>query len=143
MASDHPITSPAIAGEEIRLVEDQLKRILASKYFKSAKQMQHFLEYIVEKKIAGEEKEIKQYTIAVEALLFADDFDPEENPAVRIMGGRVRQRLDEYYDDDRSNDELIISMPKGSYIPEFKKIRMSKTIQMKLYKPPVAQHLHS
>ncbi len=121
MATDHSITSPAIAGEENRLVEDQLKRVLASKYFKSAKQLQRFLKYIVEKKIAEEEREIKQYTIAVEALLFTDDFDPDENPAIRIMGGRVRQRLDEYYEDDGKNDELIISIPKGSYIPEFKK----------------------
>lgn len=121
MASDHSITSPAIAGEENRLVEDQLKRVLASKYFKSAKQLQRFLKYIVEKSIAGEEQTLKQYTIGVEALLFAEDFDPDENPAVRIMGGRVRQRLNEYYEDAENNDELIISIPKGSYIPKFKK----------------------
>ncbi len=121
MLSDNTITPSVITDGEIRLVENQLKKILVSKYFKSAKQMQRFLKYIVENTIAGEEKELKQYTIGIEALLFEDDFDPEENPAVRIMGCRVRKRLDEYYADDRNNDEIIIFIPKGSYIPEFKK----------------------
>ncbi|MEH6457105.1 MAG: hypothetical protein V7749_12315, partial [Cocleimonas sp.] len=90
MVSEPPITPPVITGDEIRLVKKQLKRILASKYFKSAKQMQNFLKYIVEKTLAGEGNVIKQYTIGVDALSFPGDFDPEGNPAVRIMGGRVR-----------------------------------------------------
>ncbi len=110
-----------ITGEEVRLVDEQLENILVSKYFKPAKQLQRFLKYIVEQTVTGEAKRLKQYTIGVEALSFAEDFDPEENPAVRILGSRVRKRLDEYYEDAENNDELIISIPKGSYIPEFKK----------------------
>jgi tetratricopeptide (TPR) repeat protein len=37
------------------------------------------------------------------------------------MGGRVRQRLNEYYDNGSDKDELIITIPKGSYVPIFKK----------------------
>jgi tetratricopeptide (TPR) repeat protein len=114
-------------SEETQLVDNQLKRILISKQFKSAKQLQRFLKYVVEKTIIGEGKLLKQYTIGIEALLLADDFDPDTNPSVRIMGGRVRQRLTEYYDDTGINDELIISMPKGSYIPEFKKNTHTKS----------------
>ena len=98
-----------------------MKSIFGSKYFKSAKQLQRFLKYIVEQKIAGQEKRLKQYSIGVEALLFADDFDPEVNPAVRIIGSRLRKRLEEFYKDAGNNHELIINIPKGSYIPEFKK----------------------
>ena len=119
MTSDHPITPTCITDEETQLVKNQLKRILQSKQFKSAKKLQSFLKYIVDKTVAGEEQVIKQYTIGIEALSLADNFDPESNPAIRIMGGRIRQRLEEFYDDTGSKDELIIKMPKGSYIPEF------------------------
>ena len=54
MVSDHSIIPSAITGEEIRLVENQLKSILASNYFKSPKQMQRFQKYIVEQTAAGE-----------------------------------------------------------------------------------------
>ena len=99
------------------LIELQLSRIISSAYFKSAPQMQRFLEYIIDKALAGEQRELKQYTIAVEALGFADDFDSDSNPAVRIMGGRVRERLNKYYQEEGKNEPLCISIPKGSYIP--------------------------
>jgi tetratricopeptide (TPR) repeat protein len=100
-------------------VEIQLQKILASAHFKSAKKMQLFLEYIVHKTLADEVKFLKQYTIAVEALGFEEDFDADTNPAVRIMAGRVRERLDKYYSDTGIDDNIVISMPKGSYAPRF------------------------
>lgn len=134
MVSDPLITTPTRSVEEIRLVENQLKKVLASKYFKSAKKMQCFLKYVVDKTIAGEERALKQYTIGVDALLFSDDFNPDENPAVRIMGGRVRERLQQYYETDRADDQIVISIPKGGYIPEFKKnTDIKKTINQNLH----------
>ena len=121
MASNYDITPSEITDEELQLIKRHLKKVLASNYFKSAKQLQRFLNFIVEKTISGEGKLLKQYTIGVEALSFPDDFDPESNPAVRIMAGRVRKRLKEYYQEDGLSDELIISMPNGSYTPVFKK----------------------
>ncbi|MEE9328001.1 MAG: hypothetical protein V3U71_12010 [Cocleimonas sp.] len=100
-------------------VEKQLQKILASTHFKYAKKTQLFLTYVVQKAIAGEEKFLKQYTIAVEALGFEEDFDTDTNPAVRIMAGRVRERLDKYYSDTGIDDPIVISMPKGSYVPRF------------------------
>ncbi len=101
------------------LVEHQLAIILASTQFKSAKKMQAFLKYVVRKTLAGKGDQLKQYTIAVEALDFPIDFDSDTNPVVRIMAGRVRERLEKYYANDGSNDVLLISIPKGSYTPTF------------------------
>jgi tetratricopeptide (TPR) repeat protein len=128
MVSDPEITPSSMNDDDHQLIKSQLKRILASTHFKSAKQMQRFLDFIVGKIIAGEEKQIKQYTIAVEALSFPDDFDPDSNPAIRIMAGRVRERLNEFYKNEGRSDELIISMPKGAYIPEFHKIEHKKEL---------------
>ena len=121
MLSDFDIIPSEISDKELQLIKRQLKKVLASNYFSAAKQMQCFLEFIVEKTISGKGDLLKQYTIGVEALSFLDDFDPESNPVIRIMGGRVRQRLKEYYENDGVADELIISIPKGTYTPEFKK----------------------
>ncbi|GAA0421801.1 hypothetical protein GCM10009133_32920 [Cocleimonas flava] len=119
MVSDPPITPLTFTKEHAQLVKDQLKRILESKHFSSAKQMQNFLSYVVKKVLAGEGNSLKQFTIAIEALEFPDDFDPNQSPVVRILGGRVRTRLKKYYDQDGSNDEIIINIPTGSYSPEF------------------------
>ena len=124
-------TSEVVNGKNINLssitdsdgqqIERQLSRILSSSQFKSASQMQRFLKFIVHQALAGKEKNLKQYTIAVDALGFADDFDSDSNPSVRILGGRVRDRLKKYYSEEGMEDELLIEIPKGSYIPYFKK----------------------
>ena len=121
MGGDTLITPSSVSKEERELVERALKKVLSTRYFSSAKQMQRFLTYIVKKTLDNKGELLKQYTIGTEALSLAEDFDPESNPAVRIIGGRVRERLREYYENDGLYDEVIISIPKGSYTPQFRK----------------------
>lgn len=121
MVQDTLKDPPPITAADAELVEHQLAIILASPYFKSAKQMQNFLQYIVCKTLAGKANSLKQYTIAVEALDFPADFDSDINPVVRIKAGRVRERLAKYYKDEGKNDALVITIPKGSYAPAFEK----------------------
>ena len=102
---------------EVRQVEEQVDKIITSLQFKSAKQMKNFLIFVVQQVLTGQSHRIKQYTIAVEALNLATDFDPDFNPYVRVIGGRVRARLVDYYKGEGVNDSIIISLPKGSYQP--------------------------
>ncbi len=112
-----------------QLIQKQLEKILESSYFNSAKQMKRFLDYIVKKALQGEGAFLKQYTIGVEALGHADDFDSESNPSVRIMGGRVRKRLKEYYSDSntKQNNTILVTIPKGTYAPEFRYFESKET----------------
>ena len=119
MPNRHNFIPSNLTDEEHQLIKHQLKKILASNYFKSTKQIQRFLTFIINKTLSGDGALLKQYTIGVEALSYRNDFDPESNPAVRIIGGRVRKRLNEYYNGSGCNDEIIISIPKGTYIPQF------------------------
>ncbi|MEE9326820.1 MAG: tetratricopeptide repeat protein [Cocleimonas sp.] len=119
MPSDKNINLPNITEADVKLAETQLSKILSSIHFKSAKQMQKFLEYVVNEALHGKHRTLKQYSIAVDALGLPDDFDSDSNPTVRILAGRVRERLTKYYEESGMNDAVIISIPKGSYIPEF------------------------
>lgn len=138
MAINPPIEkgiSP-LTGEDAELVEHALTQILASPNFKAAQQMQKFLKYVVRKTLAGQQLQLKQYTIAVEGLEMPTDFDSDNNPLIRIVAGRVRDRLKKYYKEQGTDHPLLISIPKGSYIPDFDK---------KSYVLPVLPHpkLHS
>jgi len=129
MVKDKP--ENRINTDNPELVEHQLSSILTSTHFKSAKKMQAFLKYVVRKTLAGKGDKLKQYTIAVEALDFPLDFDSDINPVVRIMAGRVRERLEKYYSGDGANDALCITIPKGSYAPSFEeKPRTQSTVDL-------------
>ncbi len=126
MVSDEVINLSSVTESDGRLVSRQLDRILTSPQFKSAQQMRRFLTHVINKTLSGEGGQLKQYTIAVEALGHPENFDPDSNPSVRILGGRVRERLIDYYRNEGANDSLIISIPKGSYVPQVMKRQIEK-----------------
>ena len=77
------------------------------------------LRYIVNETIAGREDKIKGYTIGVEVFNKEKNFDPEQDPLVRIHAGRLRRALKLYYLENSKHDPIRIEVPKGRYIPFF------------------------
>ena len=70
---------------------------------------------------AGDGKKLKAYTIAVEALGRGTDFDPQTDPIVRVEAVRLRQALARYYSGTGRDDPLVIEVPRGSYVPAFRR----------------------
>jgi len=102
------------------LVRKALSQILNFGEISNAPILSKFLQFITDKKLLGQEDEIKEYTIGVEALGKPGDFNPQLDASVRIHAGRLRQVINRYYMGPGMNDELIIDIPKGSYIPVFR-----------------------
>jgi hypothetical protein len=102
--------------EEIRAALD---RIAVSEAFRSSPQLVAFLRYVVEATLRGRQDRIKGYTIAVEAFGRGDDFDPQDDPIVRVEAMRLRRALQRYYADGGRDDSVRIVLPLGSYVPEF------------------------
>lgn len=100
-------------------IKAALERILSSKAFIHSNVLSNFLRYVVNVTIEDKPYEIKEYTIAVNALGKPADFNPQLDAVIRIHAGRLRRSMHEYYLGEGSNDPLIISLEKGSYIPEF------------------------
>jgi hypothetical protein len=107
-----------IRPEQIRA---QLNRILASAAFDQADRARDFLSFVVTASLEGRASEIKEFVIAVEALGRTTSFDPKSDPIVRVEAGRLRNRLKTYYDSEGAQDTILITLPKGGYIPEFAK----------------------
>ena len=103
---------------EVEQVQAHLDEVLQSDIFTKNEKLAAFLRFIVEERLAGREHFVKQYTIAVRALGYEKDFDPQANPVVRIYASRLRRTLDTYYA-GIGETALRILLPKGSYIPIF------------------------
>lgn len=117
--AEPPVPRGAIqAGMPAASVQEELQRILASPTFLNARRPSEFLRFIVEGTLAGQER-IKEYLIGVEVFDRPQDYDPKDDPVVRIEAGRLRKKLAEYYAGPGANDTLIIDLPKGGYVPVF------------------------
>ena len=103
-------------ADAIRL---QLDRVVASGVFANADRMSAFLRFVVERGLAGEGDQLKEYVVGVAVFARSDDYDPRLDSIVRVEARRLRTKLDEYYGGDGRNDPIIIRMPRGSYVPTF------------------------
>jgi hypothetical protein len=107
--------NPAIVSkaDSIR-VREALANILQSAPFRTSHQCQIFLTYIVERTLTGENNMLRERVIGTEVFGRSADYEPGEDPIVRIRAAEVRKRLAQYY--QSSGDCLVrIDMPPGSY----------------------------
>jgi TolB-like protein len=103
----------------VQAVEEELERIFRDPHFTESAILKKFLSFIVQETIHGRSNCLKEYTIAINVLEKPLSFNPQENGIVRIHAGRLRRALSEYYNDMGENDEIVITIPKGKYVPFF------------------------
>jgi len=101
------------------MVEAQLDRIMTSSGFCHAPRLQRFLSYVVGEYLAGRTDRLKGYTIGLEVFDKSDNFDPQSDTIVRVQARALRQKLEHYYTHDGAADPVVITIPKGTYEPEF------------------------
>jgi hypothetical protein len=78
-----------------------------------------FLCYIVNETLRGRQNSIKEYTIGIEVLNKPSGFNPGLDGIVRVHARRLREYLSLYYQEKRIEDKLVITVPKGRYLPVF------------------------
>lgn len=108
----HPdVSKPGAVSPQA--VRDELHRILRSVLFANTQRPGQFLQFVVERTLAGKQEHIKEYLIGVEVFGRPATYDPKDDPVVRIEAGRLRKKLTEYYSGSGATDPLIIELPKG------------------------------
>jgi Tol biopolymer transport system component len=100
-------------------IRSQLTKILSSPVFVNSPRMIRFLKYVVETTLEGNAGRIKEYVIALEVFEKSETYDPQADSTVRTEASKLRARLGRYYETEGRQDPVVISIPKGSYIPAF------------------------
>ncbi|WP_244846507.1 hypothetical protein [Mesorhizobium sp. L-8-3] len=98
---------------------EQLERILNSAEFDATDRERRFLTYVVDETLAGRSSRIKAYSIAVEVFGRDASFDPQADPIVRVEAGHLRRAIERYYLTAGQADPILITIPKGGYVPNF------------------------
>lgn len=118
LAGRRPPESGAVGadGERWALV----CRVAGSHGFLHAKQLRDFLLYVAEHALSNDTAEINEYKIGCHVLHRRPDFNPAEDNIVRVQARRLRDKLAEYFASEGRDEPVVIEIPKGSYIPEFR-----------------------
>jgi hypothetical protein len=96
-----------------------LERIASSRLFSTSNALRAFLLYVGEQAIAGRLDAIKEQQIGSRVFGRKPDYDPAEDNIVRVRARELRQRLSDYFAAEGRDETLVVSIPKGHYIPVF------------------------
>ncbi|HEV2417605.1 MAG TPA: malectin domain-containing carbohydrate-binding protein [Terriglobia bacterium] len=105
--------------ESIELKKAAIAAVFSSRTFAKCPNLARLFQYLCQKYLEGSASDLKEYNIGVDALGRPSDFDPSKNAIVRVEVYRLREKLKKYYRDEGKSDALVISLPSGSYIPQF------------------------
>lgn len=97
----------------------ELEEVLTSPHFSNSKRYPALLRYVVENALAGRTELLKERTLGVEVFQRPATYDTNTDTVVRYTAGEVRKRLLLYYSEHDSERGVQISLPAGSYLPEF------------------------
>ena len=108
------------AAEDFHEEREELKRVLSDPEFSRSANLVRFLSYICNKYFEGQTDDIREYSIAVEALGRREsNFDSHVDPIVRVTARSLRKKLRELYKTDWRDHPLQIVLPLGHYVPQF------------------------
>jgi hypothetical protein len=108
---------PATARSEAE--RQEYEWLLTSGVLGRSGNLARVLRYVCEEHFHGRADQIKEYTIAVEALGRRSEFDPQTDTIVRVTIHALRKRLMEVYQTEGANRPVRVVIPPGHYAPSF------------------------
>ena len=118
-SSERDVNNTGLPRAEVSVegIRAALDKILASPGFVNADRQSRFLRYTVEETLNGETDKLKETLLGIEVFGRKTTYDPRVDAVVRTEAVKLRARLRDYYESDGRDDEVIIDMPKGGYVP--------------------------
>jgi hypothetical protein len=108
-----------LSEEEKTAIHLQMERLLANPYFSHSRRFPSFLRFVIKHTISKQTDMLKERTLGMEIFGKSADYDTASDPIVRVTATEIRKRIAQYYQDPGHENELRISLPIGSYIPQF------------------------
>jgi hypothetical protein len=113
------LSPPTFSDEEKAIIEQQLERLVADTHFSHSRRFPSFLRYVVSETLAGNTDQLKERTLGIEIFGKHADYDTATEPIVRVTAAEIRKRIAQYYQEPGHETEMRVSLPPGSYVPQF------------------------
>jgi hypothetical protein len=104
---------------DVASLEHHLQGVLEGDAFKGSHRSGKFLNYVVHRAMAADFDALKEKAIGIKVFGRPPGYDTSADAIVRVTASDVRKRLSQHYGRPGMASEYRISLPAGSYIPQF------------------------
>src|SRR5262249_38091503 len=117
-------------------VQQALENIFKGKHFINAYKKQKFLQLICDYYLQGRAQELNEHLLAYEVFDRDKNYNPSDDPIVRVFAHDIRKKLEAYYATEGTDDSIHLEIPAGSYQPVFIRQRPEPTVEIADSIPP-------
>jgi len=96
-----------------------LDEIAKGPAFKGSPRSQAFLKHVVDRALHGDAADLRERSIGIDLFGRSAAYDTADDAIVRVTASDVRKRLLQHYGNVGVDAKYRISLPPGSYVPEF------------------------
>jgi len=111
----HCKAAPADAAER----EDLVRRVASSDTFARSPRLKSFLLHVCQCALDNKPEEATEHQIAVRVYERPPGYNPNEDNIVRSQARLLRLKLEHYFANGGKEEPVVISIPKGRYLPVF------------------------
>jgi hypothetical protein len=116
-SEDSASSDTPVSQEDLRSA--LLRQVLASRSFQKSPRLTKFLQFICSRLMEGRAHEINEQQIGVHVFGRSEMYNAADDSVVRVQARLLRQRLEEFFEHECPQTTLILTIPKGSYVPVF------------------------
>jgi hypothetical protein len=107
--------------------QELVRRLLAHRQFAHAESLRRIVLYLFERSHEKDTIPIKEQEIAIQALGRPANFDPKIDPIVRVSIASIRERLQQFFDNEGRSEKVRLLLPKGQYRLQFEALAEEET----------------
>jgi hypothetical protein len=93
--------------------------VASSRHLLKAPQLREILLYLSRRVLTDNPTAISEQEIGCKVLGRRPDFNPNEDNIVRVQVRHLRKKLEEYFGSEGLEEPVILTIPKGAYLPHF------------------------
>lgn len=114
-------TSPELrAWESTDPRWELVQRIASSQLLKSSSRLREFLLYVGECAVRDVPEEATEQQIGIHVFGRTPGYNSSEDSIVRTHARLLRQKLAEFFSGEGANEQIVVEIPKGHYLPIFR-----------------------
>jgi hypothetical protein len=104
---------------------------VAAPGFAKSERLSTFLRYIVRQSLSGNAEDLSEQMIGERIFGRPVGYDPRDDNIVRAHASRLRQRLEQYFQEEGKAESLRVTIPRGTYVPLFDRVenKLSESTQ--------------